>query len=826
MTQQAQLVIIGAGVVGAAAAYHLTQMGWNDVLVLDKGPLPHNDGSTSHAPGGVVVATHNKLMTQFADYTTKLYGSLPPYADDQNQYNLVGSLEVARTQRRFNDMIRLHGEATGYGVETHLLTAQETVDKQPFLNPDEFVGSLFIPSSAIIKGSYIIGSFLREAEKTGNARVVANTAVTHIEVKDGRIQAILTNNPDMSRIECEQALLCANIWAPAISEKIGVHVPLMAFEHQYTITNAIEALSNYDPAVKNDEIIYPTVRDLDKTLYYRQHWNTWGVGSYWHEPRAIHPRDVKRTAMHEFTPHDFEEAWQFACDIIPTLKGSELVTKFNGMFAFSVDGFPIMGESHVKGFWTACASWITHAGGVAKAIAEWMTYGEAEWDMRLCHIARFQPHTTTQAYIDTITKKNYREVYEIIHPRQPVTEPRNVRLTPFHARHQALSCEFSPFAGLELPNWYEENSRLLEKYEDQIPERSGWGAEFWSPIQGAEHLELRNNVGVMDLTGLSIIEVVGRGSAEFMNYLCTNQMDQPVGSVIYTCWLTPSGGIKRDLAVARIDHDRYWSFVGEGTLPQDLEWVQRHAPDSVTVNDISMHYAALGVWGPNAEKVLGKATNSAIDQANFPYFSAQWIEIGMVRVLALRISYIGESGWELHIPMDQALLVWDALWEAGREFGMIAAGLAAMDTMRLEKGYRLWGGDIYTEYNLYEAGMRWTAKMKKGDFIGRTATLAAKEKGIKKKLCCLTLDDSHAVLFGYEPVFANGNVIGHVTTANYGYTIGRTIAYAYLPIAYSAIDTQLEVVYFGERFPATVAKEPLFDPKMERVRTPQKKKIG
>ena len=823
MSHKAQVVIIGSGIVGCAAAYHLTKFGWKDVLVIDKGELFENDGSTSHAPGGVVPLSHNKLLTQCGLYTADLIASLNHFSKEQNTYNQVGQLEVAISEARWQDLKRLHGTAKGFGGESYLLSAKESQEKLPLLDASQIVGSLYVPKGMIVKGSHVTGVLARDAEATGGAKFVSHTAMTNIEVANGRVTAVLTNNPDMPRIECENVLLAANIWAPALSEKFGIYLPLMAFEHQYVITNELERLADFDPANKDHEVTFPTVRELDSTMYYRQHWQAYGIGSYYHKPHMVRSQDVKKTAIHDFTPDDFfGKPWAQAKRLLPLLQEADSVgwqRQFNGMFAFSIDGMPIIGESHIKGFWTAVASWITHAGGVAKSVAEWMTHGEAEWDLRQAHIHRFHQFQTTEAFTSVITKKNYREVYDIIHPRQPVTEPRNVRLSPFAPRLDALKAEYTAFAGIELPNWFGENSRLLEKYEDQIPQRSGWAADFWSPIQGAEHLETRNNAAMFDLTGLSIIEVKGPGAAKFSNYLCSNQMDVPVGRVVYTTWLTPKGGVKRDLTVVRLAQDKYWHFVGEGTLPMDLAWVERHAPKdgSVVVSDVSAAWTAVGLWGPNARKVMQKVTKTDVSNEAFPYFTAQWIEIGLVPVYAMRISYAGELGWELHFPMDMALQVWDAIWEAGREVEMIAAGMGAFDSLRLEKGYRLWGSDVYTEYSPYESGLGWTVRLKKDNFIGRDACLKLKGKPLKKKLCCLTFNNGGMAL-GYEALFANGECVGHTTSANYGYSVGKFIMYGYLPVAHATPGTQIEVEYFGERHMATVVDEPLYDAGMVRLR--------
>ncbi len=837
MTHKAKVVIVGGGIIGSSIAYHLTKMGWTDIMLLDKGALPENDGSSSHAPGGVGAINHSKLMTQFAQYATKLYSELPDYPHVSSIYskrpqsemtrrvfNDVGGLELARSQERWEDMKRLHSAAQAFGVETRLLTPKQTQDIWPIINPDAFKGALLCPSSSLVSGMGATGSMAAEAVKTGGCSIHEHTGVIDVEIKNNHVTAVLTDNPDMPRIECEHMVLATNIWGPILGDKLKIQLPLLAFQHQYLVSEPVDELSEFDPNNRDHEAVFPLIRDLDVTMYYRNHWNKLGVGSYWHKPLPVNPYQVGKDALRDFTPEDYIEARKLANEMMPCYEGKEHETKFNGMFAFSADGYPFMGETHINGVWTCVASWITHAGGVGKAMAEWMIYGESEWDLRACDVNRLHDYQSTQSYIDQICACNYTEVYDIVHPNRPTTVPRNVRMSPFHERNVALKGEMVPAAGIELPNWYEENARLLEKYEDQIPERGRWGAMHWSPIMAAEHLEVRANAGLFDLTALSIIEIKGPGALEYANWLCTNEMDKPIDSVTYTCWLTPSGGIKRDLAVTRMADDCFWFYVGEGSLPRDLDWVNRQLrkskwAGSVVVTDISNYYSAIGLWGPNARKILEKVTHNDVSNEAFPYYSAQWLEIGTAKVYALRISYVGELGWELHIPFDQSLQVWDALWEAGREFEMISAGSGCMDSMRVEKGYRLWGGDIYTEYNLYQAGLRWTAKVKKpGGFIGREATLEVKEKGYKKKLVALTLDDPKVSLFGYEPIHSNGTVIGHVSTSNYGYTVGKQIAFGYLPKEYADPGTTLEISYFDERYTAVVSAEPLLDKEQARMK--------
>jgi glycine cleavage system aminomethyltransferase T/glycine/D-amino acid oxidase-like deaminating enzyme len=828
---KAKVVIIGSGIVGSSVAYHLAQAGWRDILLLDMGDPVENPGSTSHAPGGVVAMSHSKLLTQMAVYGSDLYRALEPHAPyHRKTYNWVGGLDLAISERRLNDLKRLHAESKSFHSETRLMTPEEIVaEKHPLLNPKAFLGGIFIKNGALVSGAAVSGALQRDAVRMADGRMQVQgfTEVTDVETRNGHVVAVLTNNPEAPRIECEHVVLATNIWGPVLGDKLGVPIPLLAYEHQYVVTSELPALASFDPGNPEHEVVYPTVREVESQFYFRQHHRAIGIGSYWHRALNVKPRDVGANAMRPFTADDFDACWGAMKSLAPAVaENTQFSRAFNGMFAFPVDGYPMIGESNTKGLWVAAGSWLTHAGGVGKTLAEWMTSGETEWDTRQVHLHRFHAFANTRSYLDAVCDKNYEEVYAIVHPRQPMSRPRQIRVTPFYERMKAIDASFTTFAGYEAANWVEQNARLLEKYDDQIPTRSGWGGEYWSRIQGAEHLECRNNVALFDLSTLSVFEVKGPGALRFVDYICSNKCDVAIGKVIYTCWLTPSGGVRRDLAVTRLAPDRFWMFVGEGTRPMDWHWLNQHAPNdgSVQLADISDAYSALGVWGPNARKVLEKVTGDDVSNVGFPYMTARWIEIGAARVYAIRVSYAGELGWELHIPSDQSLQVWDALWAAGREFEMIASGFGAFDSLRLEKGYRGWGSDVHTEYSPYESGLGWTVKLDKpGDFIGKAACAALKDRPLKKKLCCLTLQDRDAVLFGYEPVFGtNGHTsehaVGYVTSANFGYSVGKTIAFAYLPADHSAPGTRVEIEYFGRRFDAVVGDDPQYDPKMAKLK--------
>jgi len=818
----ARLVIIGSGIVGSSAAFHLAQLGWDDLLLIDRGDPVNNLGSTSHAPGGVVALSHNKLLTQMAVYSSRLYRTLPEYSDDRRMVNPVGTLEVAISQDRLNDLVRLHGEAISFGTEAELMTPAAAVAKLPYLDPEALVGALFVPEGQIVAAAHVAGAFQREAERSGHLRVVGNTEVTSVETTDGRVRAVVTG--DQERIECDQVLIATNIWSPLLGEQLRSPFPLLAYEHQYLISPPLADLDRFDPGRPEDEVIYPSVRELDTYLYFRQHWNTYGIGSYHHRPRPVWPADLGAGAIHDFTPDDFTgEPWEKAQRLFPMFRGTDFnlyPRRINGLFAFSVDGMPIMGPTAIRGAWVATGSWLTHAGGVGKSIAEWMVAGETEWDMRQVDVNRFHQFQTTPRFIERVCNKNYAEIYDIIHPREPISEPRNVRLSPFHVRHVENGAVFTTFAGLELPNWFESNGPLVEQYGELIPARRGWSALHWSPIQGAEHMRTRESVGIFDLTGLSIIEVSGPGALALVDRLCSNKVDVTPGRVVYTTWLTVRGGVRRDLAVARLEADRFWMFVGEGTRPRDVDWVRRAALGraDVVVTDLSDGLTALGLWGPSARAVLERVTRTDLSNDAFPYFTARWIDLGYTNALAVRISYAGELGWELHFPAEFALGVWDLLLAAGRDDGLLPAGFGAFDSLRLEKGYRGWGTDVHTEYTPYEAGLGWTVKLDKGSFIGAEAAREYAKTPPARRLSCLTLVDQEAVAFGYEPIMDGDHCVGHVTSANFGYSVGKPIIYGYIPATLAVEGTPLEIIYFGERFEAIVAADPLFDPKMLRMK--------
>ena len=820
LPKHARVVIVGAGIVGCSVAYHLTKLGWRDIVVVEQGPLFETGGSTSHAPGLVFQINPSKTMAGFAKYTVDLWSELT--LDGEPCAKTVGSLEVAWTPERLEDLKRKAGFGMSWGIEGHVISPGEAREFIPMLS-DRILGALYVPSDIQTKATRPAEAMAREAERNG-AAFYAGVKVTGFEIEGGRITAVRTSHGD---IGTELVVACAGIWAPKLGGYAGVPIPLSPMEHLYAVTTPVEGLAG-----ATEEISQPLLRHQDEAMYFRQVGESYGIGSYNHEPLLVDAEDILdhadapiAPAETEFTPRHFERAMSAAHELLPGLKGAGLIRKFNGMFSFTTDGFPVLGEApQVRGFWSAQAVWITQAGGVGKAVAEWIANGEATTDLHECDIRRFHPHAYTRPYVRARAAQQYREVYDIIHPLQQPGNSRNLRLTPFHARQRELGGVFFESAGWERPQWYAANDGLLDSLTVAGETRTGWEAREWSPTVAAEHVATRERVAMFDMTPFAKFEVTGAGALDALQRLATNQMNKPVGSITYTSMVTPSGGIKCDLTVTRLGDDRFMVVTGGGMGLHDLAWIEAQMPSdgSARVTDASAALCCIGLWGPRARDLLSRVCDDDLSNEGFPYMSARRITIGEVPALALRISYVGELGWEIYAPTEQGARLWDILWDAGQSLGVIAAGGGAFDSLRLEKGYRLWGNDIHTEYNPYEAGIGFAVRMRKGDFIGRDALRKARADGVKRKLCCMTLDDADAVVMGKEPIVRSDGdgdgALGYVTSANYGHSIGKCVVYGYLPVEYAEVGTKVDVVYFGERLAATVAREPLYDPEGSKMK--------
>ncbi|MEV4392341.1 FAD-dependent oxidoreductase [Nonomuraea sp. NPDC049607] len=792
-----RVVIIGAGIVGCAVADELTERGWTDVTVVEQGPLFAAGGSSSHAPGLVFQTNPSKTMTEFAAYTVRKYTALGEHC-----FRQVGGLEVATTPERWTDLHRKLGWAQSWGVEGRLLDAEECARLWPMLDRSRVLGGLHVPSDGL--AAAVACGETQAARATGRgARFLGGHTVIGVEQKGGRVTGVSCAVEGEYRTIPADVIVCAaGFWGPSIGELAGLTVPLLPLAHQYAKSGPLP------PQPEG-----PILRHQDRDLYARQHGDRIGIGSYAHRPmpvaqHEIGPKGTTMPSVQSFTEEDFDPAWRDAAELLPALAESKYEDGINGVFSFTADGFPLIGEApHLDGFWLAEAVWVTHSAGVARAVAELLVTGRSQVDVHECELARFEQAQLSPAYVEERGRQNFVEVYDVIHPLQPMESPRPMRTSPFHPRQVELGAFFLESAGWERPHWFEANEPLLAGLEEPrigADRRDAWAGRYWSPVAAAEAWATRERVALHDMTSLKRIEVSGPGAAAFLQHMTTNNVDKRPGTVTYTLLLDAGGGIRSDLTAARLEEDRF-QLGANGNL--DLDWLTRHAPRGVHIRDITSGTCCVGVWGPQARELVQGLTDMDLSNENFRYFTCRSGYVGQVPVLAMRVSYVGELGWELYTGADMGLKLWDTLMATGMP---VAGGRAAFNSLRLEKGYRLWGVDMTTEHDPYEAGLGFAVKADK-DFHGRDALSAEPSRRLVPLL-------SAEVVMGKEPVSHAGRVVGYVTSAAYGHTVGRPIAYAWLPSELAGPGTRVDISYFGRRVPAEVAAEPLFDPQMEKIR--------
>ncbi|MEV6488131.1 FAD-dependent oxidoreductase, partial [Actinoplanes sp. NPDC051633] len=768
-----------AGIVGFPHAHQFTQRGCDDVTVIEQGPLYSTGGSSSHAPGLVFQTNPSRTMARFARYTVEKYVEL-------GCFDQVGSLEVATTPARVAELYRRHGFATSWGISSAILDDSACRDLYPLLG-DSVLAGLHVPTDGLAR-AVEASSLQAERARSVGARFVQRERVVEIRTAGGAVTGVRT---DVSEYPADIVVSCAGFWGPQIGAMAGVHIPLLPMAHQYARTSTVAAP--------------PTtiLRHQDRDLYFRAYDDHLGVGSYLHDPMPVDPTGFT-DGMLDFTPDDFAESWKAAGELLPVLGEATVASGFNGVFSFTPDGFPLLGESPaVKGFWSAEAVWVTHSAGAARAVAEWIVDGRPSLDLHECDLNRFHESQLSPAYVRERSMRSFVEVYDIIHPLDPPSV-RNLRVSPFHERQVALGAVFGEGAGWERPLWYESNA-FFEGFE-----RDEWSLKHWSPRAATESVATREKVALYDMTPLMRLEVTGPVS--FLQGLTTNNVDRPVGTVVYTLLLDHAGGIRSDITVARLAEDRFQIGVNS---PLDLHWLRRHAPAGVIVRDITGGTCCVGVWGPRARDLVAPLTDIDVSHQAFGYFKARQGHVGTVPVTMLRVSYVGELGWEIYASADQGLTLWDTLWAAGRELGVIAAGRAAFNSLRLEKGYRLWGTDMSAEDDPYQSGLGFAVRLDAGDFVGKGALRT--DEPPDRRLTCLVLSRVDRVPMGREPVLVDGRTIGHVTSAAFGHTVRAPIAYAWLP-ADLKVGAEVKIRYFDRLLNAVVSEEPLVDPKMERIR--------
>ncbi len=830
----AKCVVIGAGIVGNSLAYHLAELGWTDIVQIDKGPLPNPGGSTGHASNFLYPVDHSR---EFADIT----------ADSIRQYKELGvftesgGYEVARTQERMEELRRRMSSAKAWGIPAEIVDPDHVVERVPFLDKDVIIGAAWFPTVGVVD-SLRAGTIMRErAIEKGALTVVPNVEVTGMVVENGAITAVET---DQGTIEAQTVVIACGVWSPKLARMAGAYIPLSPAVHQMISVGPCPQL-----AEKPGEITFPIVRDMDTLCYERQHGSDMEVGSYAHRAILWDPEDIPTIEQSKlsptelpFTSDDFDTQLEQAYELMPELlgaEGAEIRYAINGLLSLTPDGFPILGETpEVKGLWSAAAVWIKEGPGTARAVAEWMTHGNPEIDLGHSDIARFYPHQKTRGHVKARTGEAFIKTYGIVHPSEQYLSSRNVRLAPMHASEKELGAVFFEAAGWERPQWYASNAHLVEKFGDAcMPRAHEWDSRWWSPIINAEHLQMRETAGIVDLTAFCIFDIIGPGALQAVQSTIVAQADVKIGRVIYTPVLDSRGGFRSDLTVMRLAHDRFRVVTGGAHGMADLKWFKDRLPADGTASivDLTSSYTTIGVWGPNARDIVSSVTSADMSHTGFPFGTCRDIEVGNLMVLASRISYVGEYGWELYAPIEYGAALWDRLLEAGKDKGMVPVGIGVYGTTgRIEKGYRAYGYELDSERTLSEVGME-RPRIKDQDFEGKAAVLAQAGQPPKTVLCSLTVEDHTSksgvkrYMLGGEPIVRrDGSLLtdGHgnhpyVTTAGSAPSLGKHVLMAFLPPQEAVVGNELAVSYMEELYPVVVAANdatPLLDPDNARIR--------
>jgi glycine cleavage system aminomethyltransferase T/glycine/D-amino acid oxidase-like deaminating enzyme len=802
MRDRASAVVVGGGVGGCSILYWLTRLGWDDVVLVERAEL--TSGSTFHSAGLVGQLRGSLALTRMMMESVDLYRSLEAEVGLETGWREVGSLRLASSPERMEEISRQAGWAKTFGLPLELVSPREAAELFPPMTTDGVLGAAFLPTDGYVDPSQLTFALAEGARRRG-AEIATRTRVTAIAVERDRVTAVET---DRGSIETDVVVDAGGMYAREVGELAGVNVPIVPMAHEYLVTKAAGL-----------PLDMPTMRDPSLLVYFRpesgglvmggyeRHCAPWGLDGI--------PADFNSRLLDEDWPR-FEELMENALVRVPTLGEMEVVKLINGPEAFTPDGEFVLGPSGVRGFWVAagfCAHGLAGAGGMGKLVAEWIVEGTPSLDVWHMDSRRFGEAYRSREYTLARTKEIYETYYDVKYPGHERSAGRPLRVSSAYGRLQGLDASFGEKSGWERANWFETNAA----HGDESLRPRGWAGKLWSPAIGVEHHACRGAAAIFDESSFAKILVSGARAAALLERLCANRVVRGVGQVTYTQMLNPRGGIECDFTVTRLAEDRFRIVTGTAFGQHDLAWIRQHAPDdgSVEIVDETSRYACFGLWGPLARELLQPLASIDLSSASFPYMHAREVAIGRVPCLALRVTYVGELGWELYCAADLGLALWDTIWNDGRSHGLVAGGYRAIDSLRLEKGYRAWGADITPDDTPFEAGLGFAVKLDKGDFVGRDALLGAGEP--ERALRCLTLDDPRAVALGSEPVRIGDELVGRVTSGGHGYSVEQSIAYAYVPARYE-VGTEVAVEIFGDSVGGEIASEPLYDPKGERVR--------
>ena len=807
-------MVIGGGVGGASVAYHLAERGQTDVVLVDRAEL--TSGSTFHSAGLVGQLRADPTLTRMNMYSVDLYRrlqetELPP------GWVECGGIRLASSTERMEEIRRQVSWATAFGLPLREISAAEALQLFPLMDPTGVVGAAMLASDGYVDPSQLCHSLAGLARQAG-VRVHPHTRVTGIDAERGRVTRVHT---DQGTIACEVVVNCAGMFAAEIGRMLDVRIPLVPMSHQYVVTDAF--LERRDHPL-------PTLRDPDLLVYFRQEVDGLVMGGYERDPAPW----TADTTTYDNIPSDFNgrllpESWDRFEEItansqvrVPAMADVGLRKVINGPEAFTPDNEFILGETEVDGFFVAagfCAHGIAGAGGIGKVMADWIVDADPGLDVWHMDVRRFGAQYRSPSYTLARTVETYATYYDVVYPGHEREAGRPLRTAPAYPWHVANGASFGEKSGWERVNYYESNAAL----GDSTARPRGWAGRHWSPAIVAEHVATREAAALFDESSFAKFTVTGADAAELLEWVCDNHVARAIGDITYTQALNRRGGIESDFTVTRVDDDAFLVVTGTAFGSHDMAWLRRQArrrSAAVRIDDVTGQLVTYGLWGPNSRAILSSLTGADLGNAAFPFMTAREIAVGDVPVRALRVTFVGELGWELYAPAEYGVALWSALWSAGKEHGLVAGGYRAIDSLRLEKGYRVWSTDVTPETNPYEAGLGFCVKLDKpGGFEGADALRGVKDRGVTRRLRCLTLDDPRAVALGSEPVRIGDQVCGRVTSGGLGYTVGASIAFAYLPVDDSKPGTEITVNVFGEWLPGAVSDQPLYDRKNTRVLT-------
>ncbi len=805
MRDSAEIVIIGGGAIGCSIAYHLAKLGKRDVLLLEKAGL--TQGATWHAAGLVGQLRSKRNLTRMLRTSVELYGRLEAETGQATDWKPVGSLRLASSKDRWAEIRATATTARSFGFELHLVSAEEAQKLFPLMTTEGVVGAAYIPSDGYIDPSSLTQALAKGARQ-GGVTIQEGVRVTDLVVEDGRVTQVVT---DHGTVRAEVVVNAAGMWARDLGALAGVAIPAAAVEHQYMVTEKLADL----PAD------LPTLRDPDNNFYLKPEVGGLAIGG-WEDGAPTFGQDggIPPGFARELLASNFERFEQIALPAaarVPVLNEVGVRNLINGPIPVSADGEPIMGPAPgLENFFIACGftAGIAACGGAGRAMAQWIAEGDPGMDLWAFDIRRFGPHHAGTRYLHERAVESYGRYYKIHWPAEEMRSGRGARRSPLYGLLKDKGAVFGSKFGWERPNWFAPAG--VEAEDRPSFERPNWFEQV-----GAEHRAVRERVALIDVSSFSKFEVSGPGAFDFLQGLAANDLDKAPGAVVYTQLCNDRGGIEADLTIVRRAEDRFYVVTGSGFGVRDGGWIRSHMPGdgSVGFRELTPAISVINLCGPDSRAVLEKVAEGAVDNAAFPYMTAAELRIGYAPVLALRLTYVGELGYELHVPSDYAAHLYETLWAAGAEFGIANVGYRAIDSLRMEKRYLYWGADITPDYSPYEAGLGFCVKLGKGEFLGRDALARIKEAGVGQKLCSFTLDTPVQV-HGGEAILHAGEVLGVATSATYGHSLGQSIVFGYLPIGVagpndSGDDYEIEV--FCERLPARRHDRPLYDPDRARI---------